>query len=521
MAFKLIRNDEPLPARNLIILLFGEPGVSKTSLSFTAEDPVLFGFDAKGLDRAIGRKDAILFEKWSDCMEYLDSGEIERNKYKTAIIDTGGAMLDNFMAPHILGMNEKYGNGAGGLGLSGFGVLKSTADAFFTKMEQKGLDLIFICHSETEKEGDNMIRYPKMTGGARDILVQKADLIGYMEMRNNKITLEFSPTQRHSGKNCARFPLLEIPHFENEAEKFKSFMGSIIIKQTKDHMRKQNEAQLRALKVVNDLKDRIAAIDSIEALEKVIAEIDPLSPVYKAQALQFFHKKYAEIWAGQHFNENVKTPEDFTALAEIMKGLHKNVVVELYDGFRALLDHAGLVYVKDKGTYVPKGQEHKTTPAVPAKPADKPAETQAPAGTAPATTTAVTEEKQKEKAKEKPKVAAKEVKAKAPEPKEQAPPAQEATPPSSDGVHSERWFLDRVGKKVSRTAKDGKVEEVLISDENRAVHMNGVMQHHQGYRFADMATATQDEPEDTIQKEFDAQPEPETVSSSTAAVASE
>lgn len=491
MAFKLIRNDEPLPARNLIILIFGEPGVSKTSLSFTADDPVLFGFDAKGLDRAINRKDAIMFDKWTDCMEYVDSGEIERNKYKTAIIDTGGAMLDNFMAPHILGMNEKYGNGAGGLGLSGFGVLKSTADAFFTKMEQKGLDLIFICHSETEKEGDNMIRYPKMTGGARDILVQKADLIGYMEMRNNKITLEFSPTQRHTGKNCARFPLLDIPHFETDAERFKNFMGSVIIKQTKDHMRRQSEAQLAALNKVNALRDQIGAIDDVEKLEPVMELIEPLSPVYKAQALQFWHKKYAELWSAANFTEHVKTPEDFATLADVMKGLPKGVVVELYDPFRKLLEHAGLVYVKDKNQYVPKQPTDQTQPATPPK-----------------NTTPAPAEPKNGKAT----AAKKEEKPKAEKPKE----TPKAEPESKElPTHPEAWFLERVGHKVKRISKDGKVEEVEISDTNRAVHMNGVMQHHQGYRFEDMPI------EDAIQKEFDSQPDPETVSSSTAAVAGE
>jgi hypothetical protein len=489
MAFQLIRHDEPLPPRNLIILLFGEPGVSKTSLSFTAADPVLFGFDAKGLDRAINRKDAIKFDRWSDFLEYMDSDEIERNKYKTAIFDTGGTMLDDFLAPYVVSINEKYGNGMGGLGLSGYGVMKDAASKIFVKAEQKGLDLIFICHTETEKEGDNMIRVPKMTGGARDILVAKADLIGYMEMRNNKITLEFSPTSRHAGKNCARFPILEIPHFEKDAAKFNTFMADVI-KQTKDHMSKVNEAQAKAVKLVAEYKQTIASADAIEKLEAVFPQIEALSPVYKAQVTQFFGKRYAEIWGGVHMTDQVKTPEQFKKLSVDMKLLPESVKKELIDPYRKLVESAGLVYNKELDKFIPKGAApvQAQTPPVqtpvqtpPASTEKEPAENKTPPAAAAATTP-----KDKKEKKEK---------------KEEKPPA-----PPAKVKHDEKWFMDRVGTTVE--AKSNKFNGPMkITDRAHAAHLHSVSQHSGGYEFFDV----QEPPaEKSIQQQFDEQPDPET-----------
>lgn len=454
MAYQLIRHDEPLPARNIIVILFGEPGVSKTSLAFTAENPVLWAFDAKGLDRAVNRKDAIKFDNWPDVLEYLESGEIERNGYKTGIIDTGGAMLDDFMAPYIVGLNDKYGNGMGGLGLSGYGIMKDVASKFFVAAEKKGIDLIFICHSETEKEGDNFIRNPKMTGGSRDILIQKTDLVGYMEMRNNKITLEFSPTSRHAGKNCAQFPALEIPHYEKDPAKFSIFMADII-KKTKGHMQKLNEAQVKAVKMVSDYSERIVALESIAKITELIPEIEKMSPVHKTQVFSILYKKYAEIFKAENFLETVKEPKQFEELAERMKALPKDVMILLFDDFRKLIDIAGYTYDKTANAYIIKGSAIKEQTPPSAPPPAEGEKKDDPKQTPPPKETAKAKGGNKNK---------------------------EAGPPFDKSIHTIEWFKEQVGKKILRNGPKG-VEEITLKDEEEAEHAFAVSQNMKGLYF--------------------------------------
>lgn len=459
MAFKLIKADEPLPARNIIIVLFGQPGVGKTSLAFTAKKPILWPFDKKGLHRAVGRKDSVEITTWPDMLEYMESDEISKNGYETGIVDTGGSMLDEYMAPHIIGLDGKYGNGMGGLGLSGYGIMKDSAAKFFTAAENKKIDLIFICHTENEKDGDNNLFIPKLTGGASGILIGKADLIGYMEMKGNKITLDFNPTNRHFGKNCARFPQLNVPHFEGDAEQFNTFMADII-KKTKDHLTKLDEKQVLAIKQVSSYKEQIEQIESLEGLDALTPTIEAMSPSYKAQVNQLFYRKYAALWCVDKFDqEKVKTPEDFKLLSIEIKKLAAPVVNELREGFKALQDHAGIEYDKAKEAFVPKGTK---TPSIPQLPA--PADTAAPIAATPAPAEkAKAVKKEKEKAVE---------------------PTITTTPPEYVEKTVE-WFMERVGKKVHKKSEKFN-GEITIMDEKDAEHMCAVLQGMKSVEFEDL-----------------------------------
>lgn len=50
MALKLFKSTDQLPMKNLLVVIYGQPGVGKTSLAFTAENPVLLDFD-RGVER--------------------------------------------------------------------------------------------------------------------------------------------------------------------------------------------------------------------------------------------------------------------------------------------------------------------------------------------------------------------------------------------------------------------------------------------------------------------------------------
>ena len=45
MAFRIITEDEPLSLKGIVAVIYGEPGIGKTSLAFTAEKPLLEDYD--------------------------------------------------------------------------------------------------------------------------------------------------------------------------------------------------------------------------------------------------------------------------------------------------------------------------------------------------------------------------------------------------------------------------------------------------------------------------------------------
>lgn len=61
----ILKKEESLPKRPVVIVVYGEPGIGKTSLFNTSDEPLLIDFD-RGVDRSIMRQDTLLVNKWED-----------------------------------------------------------------------------------------------------------------------------------------------------------------------------------------------------------------------------------------------------------------------------------------------------------------------------------------------------------------------------------------------------------------------------------------------------------------------
>ncbi len=70
MALKIIRATDAVKVTILKVLLYGQPGLGKTSLAFTCNAPLCLDFD-KGAYRSKQRKDALDIGTWSDVVELM------------------------------------------------------------------------------------------------------------------------------------------------------------------------------------------------------------------------------------------------------------------------------------------------------------------------------------------------------------------------------------------------------------------------------------------------------------------
>lgn len=97
----LIKKPNELTVKNaLSALIYGQPGMGKTTLALSSPQPLLLDFDG-GVHRvnAAHRVDTVQISKWEEVDEVLTSGEIA--EYKTIVIDTAGKML-SFMDKYIM-----------------------------------------------------------------------------------------------------------------------------------------------------------------------------------------------------------------------------------------------------------------------------------------------------------------------------------------------------------------------------------------------------------------------------------
>ena len=86
MPLKIVSAAEPLPVETLVVTVYAEPGVGKTTLAFTAKKPLLLDFD-KGARRAANRKDSVQIDAWAD-VAGLDAETL--SPYSTIVVDTVG-----------------------------------------------------------------------------------------------------------------------------------------------------------------------------------------------------------------------------------------------------------------------------------------------------------------------------------------------------------------------------------------------------------------------------------------------
>ena len=92
----IIKKNESFPERPVIITLYGTPGVGKTSVACTSENPILVDCD-RGADRACFRSDTIIAQKWADVTEQ----DKEFANYSTCILDTAKAILDDYLMVYV------------------------------------------------------------------------------------------------------------------------------------------------------------------------------------------------------------------------------------------------------------------------------------------------------------------------------------------------------------------------------------------------------------------------------------
>lgn len=265
----IIKKNDVTPERPVIIVLYGQPGCGKTSSATTAENPILIDTD-RGYDRAVQRIDTLEARCWQD----IDS-EIETIKeYKTIIVDTAKAMLDDYLSTYAIEQNYKFKTNA----LKRFGQMADDFKMFVNTIRNGGSDIIFICHDKETQEGDIIKHSPDCTGQSKDLLLRIADQVGYICKMNGKRTIIFEPTDNYIGKNVAQIPPTTIP--DNTDESFTSFMADIT-KKVKASIASKSDAQHEAMKMLAELRELLESAMTIEEVDFIMEKSGSLPQLLK------------------------------------------------------------------------------------------------------------------------------------------------------------------------------------------------------------------------------------------------
>jgi len=185
------------------MLLYGSPGVGKTTLALSAPDPIIIDFD-RGMSRvkAQHRKTAIFCDTYEEVLNDIKSPEV--SDCQTLIIDTGGSFV-TFLQDWAMRTNptvNRQKNGA--ISLKGFGAVKSEFSRFTSMVKDvMNKNIIYVFHSQEQQDKDGNAQQRLMCeGAAKNIVWTPCDFGGYVQMIGDQRVICFSPEQEFFAKGC-------------------------------------------------------------------------------------------------------------------------------------------------------------------------------------------------------------------------------------------------------------------------------------------------------------------------------
>ena len=273
MALRITRAADPITVDRLNVVVYGPPGLGKTSLAFTAEAPLLLDFD-NGSHRAAGRKDVVRVASWSDVVGITQE---DLAPYSTIVIDTAGRALDAITADII--KTDPKGHKNGSLTLPGYGTLKSRFTGFMKLMNSFGKDVVLIAHMDEQRNGDDVIERLDVQGGSKGEIYKAADAMGRLVMEGGKRYLKFSPADAAFGKNPGQLEPLLVPH--NDATEFDDFLARIIAG-TKDRLNAMSEDQKAAKQAQDALREALAGASDAVGINALLDQAKAAGPVAKS-----------------------------------------------------------------------------------------------------------------------------------------------------------------------------------------------------------------------------------------------
>ena len=271
---RIIKAHESIEVAHPVFLVFGQPGICKSSLGYSAKDPLLLDFD-QGAHRAANRRDTLQITAWRDVMELMDA-KAALEPYQTITVDTVGRCLD-LMAVDIIEQTPKYGRD-GGLTLQGFGVLKGRFQTWMTQLRALGKDVLLLAHQKEDKDGDTVIVRPDITGGSYGEVMKIADFVAFVYMRGRDRILDFNPTDRWVGKNPAGWAPFTVP----PVAKAQAFLAGLI-DQGREALGAISAESAKVAQQVDDWRTNIDTFTEPEECTKAIPQINQLEPVVVPQ----------------------------------------------------------------------------------------------------------------------------------------------------------------------------------------------------------------------------------------------
>ena len=322
MALNIIPADQPLLVQAIIVYLYADPGLGKTSIGFTGDKAISFDFD-KGSHRTgeLRRGAVVQAKQWADVAN-LTASDLEL--YNTIVIDTVGAMLESIKTHLMLNSTNKQKDGS--LKLKAQGLANNIFKQYVNSLIASGKDVVFIAHASEDQSGDQIVYRPDLGGKNRNELYRIADIMGYLttvttgEGKNARL-ISFRPCPTHHAKNAGGLGGDSGEVWVPDLKTNPTFLADLI-KQAKDHINTLTPDQLATMKAQEDLQNWEQSCSEIQHagdLSQLTESLDKTHTYYQSMR-QIMLKKAKEL--GFTFDMNSSrwiNPAEFVGISDIQR----------------------------------------------------------------------------------------------------------------------------------------------------------------------------------------------------------
>lgn len=293
-------------------LVYGQPGLGKSTLALSTPNPVLFDFDG-GIQRVNGafQCPTLQVQNWTEVLQALQELEKEPNDFKTIVIDTAGKMLD-YMSTYIIQQDNRLGKRDGSLTLQGFGARKIMFINFLKRVSMMGKHVIFVAHEREEKDGDIRIVRPEIGGSSAGDLIKELDLVGYMQAIGNKRTISWTPQEKFYAKNtCNLPPMQEIPVIIDAQGKIighNDFMSNIF-ENYDNYLKQESNTRKEYDELISEIEGEVACISDADQANSYVLSMKDKKQIWdsNAHAKSLITDRCKEL--GLKFNKTTKKYE--------------------------------------------------------------------------------------------------------------------------------------------------------------------------------------------------------------------
>lgn len=285
-------------------LIYGQPGIGKSTLALSAPNPVMIDAE-NGIKRVEPhlRVPSLQVQKYEEIIALLNSDEIK--PFDTIVFDTMGKVLE-IMEPYLISLNPKNATGSGALSLIGYKARKIEFNNLLKLISRLNKSVLFVAHEKEEKNGDEKIIRPDIPGSSGADLIKELDFVGYMEAKGIKRTISFFPTEKYYAKNSLQLDeVIEVPHTKNG----NTFISEKIVKMTQEKLNKQAEL----IKEYNSTLESVETyLSGVENPNDAIEVFSDMKDVWDAKKRAFYllkqkAKELGYVYKNKEFIKNEET----------------------------------------------------------------------------------------------------------------------------------------------------------------------------------------------------------------------